>query len=232
MKGSLVLVALATVPALTCTAPVQAAVVLPGSSGITPDDFSLISGTQGLALASSSFSGQTGTFNATVRTAVYRNTLGTLDFYYQVSRLGPGTGGSDLIKELTTSIFGTATTNVYRSIADPDGAGFFLPNSQSSVVPITTVGRTPNGNVLTISFALPNQNGIGDSDTTSTYIFRTDAVQYGPGFASIQDGTSLSGAAYAPLSAIPEPASWGMFIGGFGLVGGAMRRRRMKRSVA
>ena len=28
------------------------------------------------------------------------------------------------------------------------------------------------------------------------------------------------------LSAAPEPASWAMMLGGFGLVGGAMRRRR------
>ena len=29
-----------------------------------------------------------------------------------------------------------------------------------------------------------------------------------------------------PVPQVPEPASWAMFIGGFGLVGGAMRRRR------
>ncbi|PZU09863.1 MAG: hypothetical protein DI605_08050 [Sphingomonas sp.] len=29
-----------------------------------------------------------------------------------------------------------------------------------------------------------------------------------------------------PVSRVPEPATWAMFIGGFGLVGGAMRRQR------
>ena len=29
------------------------------------------------------------------------------------------------------------------------------------------------------------------------------------------------------VSAVPEPASWAMMIGGFSLVGGAMRRRRV-----
>lgn len=33
-------------------------------------------------------------------------------------------------------------------------------------------------------------------------------------------------------AAVPEPSSWAMFIGGFGLVGGAMRRRRTAVSVA
>jgi hypothetical protein len=30
----------------------------------------------------------------------------------------------------------------------------------------------------------------------------------------------------AAPAAVPEPASWAMMLGGFGLVGGALRRRR------
>ncbi len=29
-----------------------------------------------------------------------------------------------------------------------------------------------------------------------------------------------------PLPAVPEPASWAMMVGGFGLIGGALRYRR------
>ena len=32
--------------------------------------------------------------------------------------------------------------------------------------------------------------------------------------------------------AVPEPASWAMMVGGFGLIGGTMRRRRRKLTVA
>ena len=34
------------------------------------------------------------------------------------------------------------------------------------------------------------------------------------------------------LSAVPEPATWAMMIGGFGMVGGAMRRRRSSATVS
>ena len=42
--------------------------------------------------------------------------------------------------------------------------------------------------------------------------------------------TGNVGAVLVNTPAVPEPASWAMFIGGFGLVGGALRRR--KRTVA
>ncbi len=32
--------------------------------------------------------------------------------------------------------------------------------------------------------------------------------------------------------AVPEPATWAMMIGGFGMVGGAMRRTRRKQKVS
>ena len=38
--------------------------------------------------------------------------------------------------------------------------------------------------------------------------------------------------AFSPTPSVPEPATWAMMIGGFGLVGAAMRRRAAVRSVA
>jgi hypothetical protein len=216
--------AFAATASLSFAVAAEAAIVLPGSSGVTPDDFALIAPTQGTELDTATISGTVGTFGAIIRAAVYRNALGTLDFYYQVSRTGPGTGGSDLIKTLTASIFGNFTTDVYRSIPDPDGPGFFLANSRPSIVPLTTIGRTANAQVLTITFALPGQNGIAGTDTTSTYVFRTNAVRYGIGFASVQDGTSLSGTAFAPL-AVPEPQTWALLAIGAAILGFALRHR-------
>jgi len=38
--------------------------------------------------------------------------------------------------------------------------------------------------------------------------------------------TGNAGAVFTSTGAVPEPASWAMFIGGFGLIGSALRRRR------
>ncbi len=38
--------------------------------------------------------------------------------------------------------------------------------------------------------------------------------------------TGFTLATFAPTSAVPEPATWAMMIAGFGVVGGAVRRRR------
>jgi hypothetical protein len=48
-----------------------------------------------------------------------------------------------------------------------------------------------------------------------------DALGGSPGF----DVANVQALAFVPPS-VPEPATWAMFIGGFGLMGAAMRRRR------
>jgi hypothetical protein len=40
------------------------------------------------------------------------------------------------------------------------------------------------------------------------------------------NGNPLSGSAISTTMSAPEPASWAMMLGGFGLIGGIMRNRR------
>ncbi len=68
-------------------------------------------------------------------------------------------------------------------------------------------------------------NGLVDNVISATYIFRTNAIAYTQGTFGVIDGSTYSGLAFAPLSAIPEPASWGMMFLGFAVVGSALRRR-------
>lgn len=83
------------------------------------------------------------------------------------------------------------------------------------------------------------------------YVTYMSAVKdtYGSGFTTLGLGDGLTVGDYAPaggnfplvrlvlsssndLPPVPEPATWAMFIGGFGLIGGAMRNRRTRISFA
>jgi len=73
---------------------------------------------------------------------------------------------------------------------------------------------------------------LGNSVTTNNSVGYWD-INNGPSSADI-GGSDLAGY-YGPTGssaftltsgAVPEPASWALMLGGFGLVGGAMRRRR------
>lgn len=48
----------------------------------------------------------------------------------------------------------------------------------------------------------------------------------GTALAGFMDGNALNSSILSTASAVPEPASWTMMIGGFGLIGGALRSRR------
>ena len=57
------------------------------------------------------------------------------------------------------------------------------------------------------------------------------AVRY-QSITGAQGGNSGIGVGTPSVDAVPEPATWAMMIGGFGLVGGALRRRRSLASVS
>ena len=61
-----------------------------------------------------------------------------------------------------------------------------------------------------------------------TFIYRTNATTFKPGTFGMQEGSAYQGVAFAPAGNVPEPAIWGMMLLGFGAVGAAMRRRRIK----
>ncbi|WP_375427594.1 PEPxxWA-CTERM sorting domain-containing protein [uncultured Sphingomonas sp.] len=210
---------LTTAAAVTmAVAPAQATVIVPGSMGLIFDPF--IPATQGSQIAFTSVPGTARTFAATLRSAVYRNTLGTLDFYYQVARTGPGSLADQQIDILTASNFAGFSVDGFVSAADPDGGGAFtaVNNPGTST---TTVGRSPDGQVLQTFFS---PNGLIGTENSATYIFRTNATLFTTGTFGLINGSTFDGLAFAPT--VPEPATWGMMILGFGLVGGVLRRRK------
>lgn len=220
------LIALSSAMAIAAAAPASATVLLPGQSGIA---FSALdTTTRGTQLASI----QTGTTGATtytgfLRSAVYQNTLGTLDFYYQVAISTIDFG--DEVFNLTASNFLGYSVDALVDGTDFDGAGFFTaannPNLQGSAGSTTTASRNGSGSVIRADFG---DNGLeAAGQTSATYIFRTNATNYNLGGTfTTQDGSVAQRANFAPTAgAVPEPAAWAMMILGMGMIGAALRRR-------
>lgn len=215
-----VLFTLAATVAAVAAIPAQAVTIAPGSSNLTFDAFN--STTQGTRLAFTTVPGTAFTFSGLMRSAVYRNTLGTIDFYYQVARTGPGVISNNMINAFTAANFETFNVDGFVSAADPDGAGFFTAavNPPSST---TTTGRSVTGVTLQTNFGT---NGLAGSEVSATYIFRTNATAFTTGTFGVINGSTFSGLAFAPSSAVPEPATWAMMFVGFAIVGSALRRRK------
>ncbi len=213
---------------LTFAVPASATDLLPGATGQPTQAFP--AGTAGTLLASSSTAGTALTFSATFNQAVYQNTSGTLDFYYQVIRTGAGSAASQEIRSFTVSDFTNFLVSAFVNGADTDGAGPFVAVNNPALADgtpsgsTTTFGRSPSGGVLTTEFGA---NGLTGTENSTTYIFRTNATAFNQlGFYGVIDGSTLSGRAFAPTAAVPEPGTWALMLIGFGGMGVAMRRRR------
>ena len=216
----------AALMAMTLPNAAHAVVLTPGSSGLVFTQFGPILGTQGSRLASTSVNASAASFSANVRSAVYRNTGGTLDFYYQVSHTGPGSSGAnDEITGFAASDFSGFFVDAFITPTDPDGLGPFkdvfnpVPGNMST----TRVGRSITGVALQVNQHAVGLNGLLQGENSATWIFRTDARAFRQGSFRVLGSTKLQALAFAP--GVPEPGSWAMLIAGFGLVGMAARRR-------
>lgn len=83
---------------------------------------------------------------------------------------------------------------------------------------------TPYG--ATGSFSFPQNH----SDDTLDYVYDKLSLYFWPPAPNF-DGTpwtfTLSDSPITPPGGVPEPATWAMMIVGFGMIGGAVRRRRL-----
>lgn len=208
--------------------PTQAAVLMPSATAVVIDSFD--AATRGTQLAFSSVSGTSVSFSATVYTAVYRNTAGTLDFYIQGVRTGAGSFDDLTIQRLELALFGSADVFAFVDLTDFDGAGNFLAvNNPGGGV--GTAFRSANGNTVGVDLGGTPSN-LSGTENSAVYIFRTNATQFVAGTFTISGRSSLSGTAFAPVAAIPEPATWSIMLLGFGLCGLAMRFRRRSSGAA
>lgn len=131
---------------------------------------------------------------------------------------GDGQGG---IEQTFDTVANTIYTVSFWLAGNPDGA------------PVTKTVQVGATGAMNTNFTF-NSAGITKSNmgwTNYTYSFVAQGPSTTLSFASLDAG--FYGAALDNVSvsaAVPEPAAWAMMIIGFGLVGGAMRRRSNARS--
>lgn len=112
----------------------------------------------------------------------------------------------------------------------------FTLGQQSDVgAVLTSIGFTNSTNidftsVLLNGKALTINNGVVD------FAFTGSPINFAAGPVSLvvnglQFGEGSYSGVIAAVAAVPEPATWAMMIGGFGMIGGVMRRRAYKTKV-
>ena len=94
-----------------------------------------------------------------------------------------------------------------------------------------TISSIKVSSLTNIDFTSVTLNGEDfDVDSTGTFEARHITLPVGSGLQTIRVvGSSGGNASYdgvISFAAVPEPATWAMMIGGFGMVGGAVRRRK------
>jgi len=225
--GALLLLGLiVSAPAIQAAPIIPSALVTSGGPAVAPP---LTTAAAGTLLASLdvpfSFSTTAGTTSGVLRSAVYRNPSGTIDFYYQVfNNLNSVTA---LSRESDTSFSGFTTNLAFRvDTGSLTGSTFTTPTA--GIIPVTA-DRDASGTTVGFNFVpAPPGTKVPPGSTSAVLIISTNATSFTAGNAEIIDGGTITVAAFQPASGVPEPATLAL-IGG-GLLALAAIRRRASRN--
>lgn len=139
--------------------------------------------------------------------------------------------GNALFSSATRQFNGSAGTAAF----DFSTGGLNLVSGQQYVAFLTTTGVANSG----YASAIMPFNGWGnDAYSGGDFVFFNNGNDFARltgqnwDFAGGWGDANFKADFTAGITAVPEPAAWGMLIGGFGLAGGLIRRRTRKIAIA
>ncbi len=159
-------------------------------------------------------------YQGIARTAVYDTGTG-LDFYYQFANSPTSVNGIEQFSAWDFSALGNNVVNVFQTNA---ANSFFTAGTEQS----DNADRSGSG-VIDFNFVPNSHSKINPGSTSFVQVIRTNARHYQSGNFGLLDGIGDNAAGFG-VSAIPEPESYAMMLGGLGLMGAIARRRKSKAS--
>jgi hypothetical protein len=155
----------------------------------------------------------------------FENTFNVGDANFQITS---GTPTSPAITAAFFNGFGSSGTFQDTFLFTIPQTGLGSGNLSTSFTGMSTMLTISDVIINGTSYGAPTPTGSGQfftvNDLPLTAFFQNSLTVVG----TISGSGTYSGnlTFQATPAAVPEPATWAMFIGGFGLIGGAMRRRQ------
>ena len=137
----------------------------------------------------------------------------------------------------SVDLSGAAAGSLSQSVATVAGqqyrVNFFLGGNFEGAPAVKNVGVSTGGAATNFTYTstTPRFDGYAQYD----YFFTATGAATNLTFASLDNtafGAVLDNVSISSVTSVPEPATWAMMIGGFGIVGGALRRRQSKLALA
>jgi hypothetical protein len=167
-----------------------------------------------------SFTTTAGTTSGTLRTAIFMESGGTLDFYYQVSN--DASSKTSLGRESNTFFDEFGTFVGFRTDGGSDAMVATAGFGDGTMAPVTA--DRADG-VIGFSFDRAVTDEIAPGEMSNVLIISTNAKNWTMGNAEVLDGGSATVMAFQPAN-VPEPATMALLGGGLLALAGIRRYRR------
>lgn len=181
----------------------------PGGSCIPPDDMGETPGTLlATQLDPFSFTTSSGVTDGAIKTEVFREAGGTLDFYYIV--FNAPNSATSVMRETDLNFSGWMTSVAFRS----DGSN--VPGFVNGNIPPLSADLDASGSTVGFNFG-----GVPPNQRSRVVVVSTNALSYAPGSVTIDSSGPLR--TFQP--AVPEPGSFVLFGAGLVALAAAVRKR-------